>query len=180
MYLTDKEKGMLDGDQGEAVQLAMVLLTRLGEGYGAQRMVSIQSAHAAVAYPHLRASVDLMERFANLNGKCRIPTTTDPCFQPRNFNRWKEFPDPIELQENVRRATSAIEKLGVIPTYSCTPYFQGNAPRCGQNVSWMESSAIVFANSVLGARTNRTTMGIDVSQCHRGKGAGIRPPPGRE
>lgn len=169
MYLTDEDKRMLGGEQGEAVRLAMEILTRLGEGYGAERLVNIQSAHAAVAYPHLTASVDLMERFANVNGKCRIPTTTDPCFQPCNFNRWKEFPDPIELQSNVTRAVSALEKLGVMPTYSCTPYFQGNAPRCGQIVSWMESSAIVFANSVLGARTNRTTMGIDVAAAITGK-----------
>jgi predicted aconitase len=145
------------------------MLTRLGEGYGAERMVSIQSAHACFTYPHLLASVELMERFARLGGKCRVPTTTDPCFQPCNLNRWKEFPDPDELQSRVRRGVSALESLGVIPSYSCTPYFQGNLPRCGEATSWMESSAIIFANSVLGARTNRTTMGIDVAAALAGK-----------
>lgn len=169
MYLTDEDKKMLDGEYGEAARLAMVMLTRLGVGYGAKRMVGIQSAHAAVAYPHLEASVDLMERFAKLGGKCRVPTTTDPCFQPCHFNRWKEFPDPIELQQKVTRAVEALESLDVLRTYSCTPYFQGNVPRFGQCTSWMESSAIVFANSVLGARTNRTTMGIDVASAITGR-----------
>lgn len=169
MYLTDEDKRMLDGDCGPAVQLAMLMLTKLGEAYGARRMVDIRSVHAAVVYPHLAVTVELVERFADLSGKCRIPTTSGASFQPCNINRWKEFPEPIELQENVKRAARAFESMEPIPTYSCVPYFHGSVPRRGQPISWMESSAIIFANSVLGARTNRTTMGIDISSAIAGK-----------
>jgi hypothetical protein len=169
MYLSDDDKRMLNGERGAGVQLAMDLLTKVGEAYGAKRMVDIQGTHAAVVYPHLTAAVDLMERFAKVGGKFCVPTTSGACFRPHNFNRWKEFPDGAELQQNVVRMTNAFESMGALPTYSCTPYLQGYVPRFGQIVSWMESSAIIFANSVLGARTNRTTMGIDVSSAIAGK-----------
>jgi predicted aconitase len=163
MNLTKEEEKMLSGAYGEAVKFAMQILTRMGEAYGAERMSTIESAHMAAVYPHLLASVELVERFANLGARVRIPTTINPSHQPHNFNRWKEFPEPIVLRENATRLRNAVDRLGVIPNYSCTPYFQGNLPRLGQNVSWIESSAICFANPALGARTNRTTMGVDIA-----------------
>lgn len=169
MKLTKEEEKILSGAYGEAARLAMEILTRLGAAYGASEMATIQSAHVGAVYPHLLASVELVERFANLGGKFAIPTTTNPSHQPYNFNRWKEFPELISLQENATRLKNAVERLGVIPTYSCTPYFQGNLPRFGENISWMESSAICFANSVLGARTNRTTMGVDLAAAIAGR-----------
>ncbi len=163
MYLTEEEKRMLSGDYGEGLQMAMEVLTRVGDAYGAGRMVGIHSAHVLAVYPHLLASVELVERFADLGARFRIPTTVNPSHQPCNFNRWQGLPEPISLQENATRLKNAIERLGVIRSYSCTPYFQGNVPRYRQNVSWVESSAICFANSALGARTNRTTNGIDLA-----------------
>ena len=169
MKLTDDEKKMLDGGYGPAAQLAMQMLTRLGEGYGAERMVAIQSAHMTLCYPHLVAMIDVLERFASLGGKCRVPTTNNPNFQVCNINRWKELPESPELADNVKRGVKALESLDIIPTCTCTPYFHGNIPHFGEVTSWIESSAIIYGNSVLGLRTNRTTMGIDIAAAIAGR-----------
>ena len=169
MYLTDEEKRMLSGERGEAVRLSMEILTKVGTGYEAERMVEIKSVHACACYHHLVASVELMESFAIRGGQFVVPTTVDPAHTPRNFDKWKEFPEPDDLKEKAIRLAKAIEKMGVIPNWSCIPYFQGNLPRVGQHICWTESSAISFANSVLGARTNRTTMGVEIAAAITGR-----------
>ena len=167
MKLTVEDKKMLDGEYGPAVQFAMRMLTRLGEGYEAERMVAIQNAHVCFCYQHLLAMVETFEKFAELGGKCRVPTTTNPGLC--NTDRWKELPESHELQDRARRGMRALESIGVTPTYTCTPYFHGNIPHYGEMTSWVESSAIIYANSVLGARTNRTTMGIDLAAAIAGR-----------
>jgi hypothetical protein len=169
MKLTDEEKRMLNGEHGEAARFSMEILTKIGESYGAERLVEVASVHAAAAYPELLASVEMMEGFADKGGKFKVPTTVDPAHQPCHFGRWPDLPEPPEYLEKARRIVLAIEKMGVIPNWSCIPYFQGNAPRFGQHVAWVESSAICFANSVLGARTNRLTMGLDVAAAITGR-----------
>lgn len=169
MRLTNYEKRMLDGEQGEAVKFSMEILTKIGESYGAETLVEVKSVHAAAVYPELLASVEMMEGFANRGGCFRVPTTADPAHQPCNFNRWPDLPEPAEYLDKARRILLAIEKMGVIPNWSCIPYFQGNTPRFGQHVAWVESSAICYANSVLGARTNRLTMGLEIAAAITGR-----------
>ena len=169
MNLTDEEKRMSGGEQGEAVMFSMEILTKLGEAYGAEKLIEVTSVHAAAVYPELLASVEMMEGFASKGGRFRVPTTANGTHQPFNFNRWSDLPEPQEYLEKARRIRVAIEKMGVIQSWSCIPYFQGNTPRFGQHIAWVESSAICFANSVLGARTNRLTMGLDVAAAITGR-----------
>ncbi len=163
MHLTDEEKRMLEGEEGEAVRLSMQILIRIGEVYGAQRLVPVRSVHAGCVYPVFSVAVEMMEKFADLGGKFRTVTTVNPTVNPINFDRWEKFSQPEEIRQAALRQIGAIRRMGVIPTWSCIPYFQGNVPHVGEFVSWVESSAIVFVNSVLGARTNRTTAGIDLA-----------------
>lgn len=169
MQLTDAEKRMLDGKMGEAVQFSMELLTKVGETYGAERLVEVRSVHTAAVYPELLAAVEMMEGFADRGGRFLVPATVNPAHLPCNFGRWPDLPEPAEYLEKARRIVAAIDRMGVIPTWSCIPYFQGNTPRFGQHIAWVESSAICFANSVLGARTNRLTMGLDVAAAIAGR-----------
>jgi predicted aconitase len=169
MHLTDDEKRMLAGDEGEAARLAMALLSKMGTVHGAERMVPVRSVHAACVYPQFKASVEMMERFAELGGVFRAVTTANPILNPENMDRWEDLPESEALRRFALRQIRAIRRMGVIPTWSCTPYFQGNLPRRGEPISWVESSAIIFANSVLGARTNRTTMGVDIASAITGR-----------
>jgi len=169
MILTDCEKKMIDGTEGEAVRMSMELLVSLGNAYEADKLVQITSAHVIAVYPHVEASSEVMEKFANAGGKFRVSTTVDPGHNEKNFDKWPEFKEPEKLKHNSRRLARAVEGMGAIPTWSCTPYFQGNLPRKGEYIAWTESSAISFANSVLGARTNRTTIGVDVASAITGR-----------
>lgn len=168
IILADEEKACLEGNHGEANRLAMELLVGVGESLGAERLIPITSAHILGHYGGLhQAGVDFLEKLAEKGGKCRVPTTVDP--SSVDFVRWEQFKIPIEYVEGQRKLLVAVEKLGVTPSWSCTPYLALNVPRFGQNIAWAESSAVVYVNSVIGARTNRTPFGLDICAALTGK-----------
>jgi len=169
MRLDDLEKQMLAGDYGEGVRLAIRMLVHLGNAFDARRLLPISSVHAGCVYPEFRASVDLMMRFAELGATFRTLTTVNPALLPSNVGQHPDLPDPENLIIGSLRQTEAMRSMGVVPTWSCTPYFHGNLPRLGQPICWAESSAVIFANSVLGARTNRTADGMDLASAIVGR-----------
>ncbi|MEM4214365.1 MAG: aconitase X catalytic domain-containing protein [Candidatus Methanomethylicaceae archaeon] len=155
MYLSREEERMLSGEEGLAVQKAMQLLTALGEVFGAERMVKIESAQiAGVSYGNIGdAGMEFLEDWADLGGKVRVKSTLNPAGM--DLDKWQEMGVDYEYYQRQMRILKAFEKMGVEITCTCTPYLVGNRPRSGAHVAWSESSAVVFANSVLGARTNR-------------------------
>lgn len=168
MILTDDEKAYLEGDYGEANRLAMELLLKVGESFGAERLIPIASAHVLGHFGSLhQAGIDFLEKLAEGGGKCLVPTTVNP--SSVDFERQKQFKIPEEYVEKQKKLQQAIEKLGVIPTWSCTPYLAINVPRFGQNIAWAESSAVIYVNSVIGARTNRTPFGLEICAAITGK-----------
>ena len=168
MQLTDIEKKILAGEEGEAKQIAMEILTNIGEAMEADSFVEVSSVQAMAHFCSLHiAGRDWLEKLACMGGKCCVPTTQDPASIP--FKHWQEMGYDSEYAENQYRLEAAIMKLGEMPKWSCTPYYQGSVPRAGQNIAWAESSAVSFANSVLGARTNRTPAGLAVCAALTGK-----------
>ena len=168
MQLTDGEKRILDGAEGEARQLAMEVLLRIGEAMGAGEFVKIVSVQAMAHFGSLHiAGRDWLEKLAGMGGKCCVPTTQDPASIP--FDSWEEMGFDAEYAQNQLRLRDAIVSLDELPMWSCTPYYQGSLPRLGQSVAWAESSAVSFANSVLGARTNRTPAGVAVCAALTGR-----------
>ncbi|MDR1573802.1 MAG: aconitase X catalytic domain-containing protein [Clostridiales Family XIII bacterium] len=160
MEFTQYEKEMLAGDHGEAKKFAMTVLSKLGTIYGADNMVEVVSAQIMAHYGSLHdAGLELMEKFVAMGGEYCIPTTEDPASVP--FRCWREIGIDEGYYEKQVRLKTAVLKLGGQPTWTCTPYYAGNVPRFGQNVAWAESSAVSFANSVLGARTNRNPAGLN-------------------
>jgi predicted aconitase len=169
LKITAEEESMLSGKQGEAARLSMEILVRIGSVYGAKRLVPVKSVHAGCAYPEFSASVDMMERYASLGGKFRTIPTINPLLNPDNFDRWGEFQESETKKKATIRQIDAIKRIGAIPDWSCVPYFEGNLPRMNEPISWVESSAVIFVNSVLGARTNRTAMGVDIASAITGR-----------
>lgn len=168
MQLTDIEKKILAGEEGEAKQIAMEILTNIGEAMEADSFVEVSSVQAMAHFGSLHiAGRNWLEKLACMGGKCCVPTTQDPASIP--FKHWQEMGYDSEYAENQYRLEAAIMKLGEMPKWSCTPYYQGSVPRAGQNIAWAESSAVSFANSVLGARTNRTPAGLAVCAALTGK-----------
>lgn len=155
MYLTKEEELMLKGKSGSAIQEAMEILVAIGDIYGAERMIDISSAHlSSVAYTSSGdTGCRFLERLIERGASFKVITTLNP--HSIEHDRWRELGFPQDFAEKQLRTTKAYDRLGALGTYTCTPYLVGNLPRFGEHIAWAESSALSFANSVLGARTNR-------------------------
>lgn len=154
MQLTPEEQDMMDGKYGKAVKKSMEILTTLGEIYGAARMIGVTSVQiAGVSYANLgEAGLEFLAEMAE-DGKVRVLTTLNPAGMDRD--NWQALGIDEEFARNQNRVLDAFARMGIIATASCTPYLIGNVPHFGQHISWAESSAVCYTNSVIGARTNR-------------------------
>ncbi len=126
----------------------------MGEIAGAERLVPITSAHVSGASYKLIGDpgLEFLEDFAR-DARVSVPTTVNPL--GTDLAQWRDLGVPEAFAAKQERIARAYETMGVRPTYSCTPYLLGVRPRQGEHVAWSESNAVCFANSVLGARTNR-------------------------
>lgn len=154
MYLTDEEKRMLDGQSGELTRQCMEILVTLGEINGAEKMMEVRNVHSpGVSY---RVTGDAGLNYvvdASKLGCFRVPITLNTIGIDAANWRQAGFPEDFSMKQ--LKLLQAYEDMGAIPVCTCTPYLNGNSPLMGEHVAWGESSAIVFVNSVLGARTNR-------------------------
>ncbi len=155
MQLTRVEEAMLGGGEGPAAAKLLELLVALGEVFGAERLVPVESAHiSGVSYKNLgEAGLGWLVEQADLGARTRIRATLNPAGMDMEF--WREMGVPEEFAEGQRRVLAAFERMGVEPTCTCTPYLAGHVPGFGSQIAWAESSAVCFSNSVIGARTNR-------------------------
>lgn len=154
MILLDPiDRELLDGKQGRAAQRAMEILLRYGEASEAERFIPVASAHIDGCLYHGPSSIDFVRRFVDLGGRVRVPTTLNVAAVDTVHPGW-HFGDP-ELLDEQRELTALHEQLGCLPTLTCAPYQRMARPLMGEDVAWAESNAIVFVNSVLGARTDR-------------------------
>jgi predicted aconitase len=162
MHLTDHERRISQGDFGEPQRIALNILTKLGEVYGGERMVEIASAHIVGSSYQIagEAGIEIYSRLVEQGAKVAVRTTSDP--GSIDFARWPEFKTAPEYAARQNRIAELLDLMGVIPTWTCTPYTTFNVPIFGQHLGWSESSAVVFANSVIGARTNRLAAYVDV------------------
>ncbi len=146
---------MLDGEMGEATQLAMRLLVGIGKVENATRMISISSAHiSGVSYQNIGdEGLEFLEELVEMGGRVRVPTTLNPC--GIDMTRWRSMRIDEEYFEGQKRVLNAYVKLGATPTCTCTPYLLENIPAKGEHLAWAESSAVIYVNSFIGAYTNR-------------------------
>ncbi|PSO06802.1 hypothetical protein B9Q04_14195 [Candidatus Marsarchaeota G2 archaeon BE_D] len=155
MYLTKAQERMLAGEFGEASSKAMEILVALGKIYGAPRLVRCTSAQiSGVSYKNIGdAGADFLWDLAQKGARVRIPSYINPAGM--DLNRFEEMKLDLKFIEGQNRILQAYRKMGVNLSLTCTPYQIGVEPRPGEHVAWAESSAVIFANSVLGAMTNR-------------------------
>jgi len=154
MELTKDEQQMLDGKHGNAAKKSMEILVALGEIYGAKNMIPVSSVQVAgVSYHNLGdAGLEYLEDLSK-DGKVRVLTTLNPAGM--DLEDWRKLGISEDFAKKQLLVVNAFAKMGIIPSCTCTPYFVGNLPHFGEHIAWSESSAVCFANSVLGARTNR-------------------------
>lgn len=155
MELTSEQQTMLGGQHGYAARKAMEILSTLGTIYGAEAMVPVTSVQiAGVSYDNLgEAGLQFLTEMAEGGGKARVLTTLNPAGM--DVENWAALGITPEFARQQERVIEAFARMGVVTTCTCTPYLTGNVPHYGEHIAWAESSAVCYANSVLGARTNR-------------------------
>jgi predicted aconitase len=154
MHLTKEEEKMLNGEEGYAVKKSMEILVALGDIYGAERLIKVGSVQVAgVSYHNLGdAGLEFLNELAR-DGRVKVLTTLNPAGM--DLEDWKKLGIDEEFARKQNMVIDAFRKMGIIISCTCTPYLIGNLPRYGEHVAWSESSAVTFANSVIGAKTNR-------------------------
>src|SRR2546430_8714860 len=151
---------MLDGIDGPAAQLAMSIVVRMADVYGASELMDISQAHVDSTIYRGDATLEFAERLAGLGARVAVPTSlnvsgVDEC-------GWKDWAVSPEWAAKAARQMLAYERMGAVPTWTCAPYQTHARPHFGQQIAWGESNAIAFANSVIGARTERYPDLLDI------------------
>lgn len=160
MNLSPRDQAVLDGADGPAPQLAMSILVRMAEVHGARELMDISQAHIDSTIYLGDATLEFAERLAALGARVAVPTSlnvsgVDVC----GWQKWAVSP---EWAAKAARQMRAYEQMGAVPTWTCAPYHTRMRPAFGQQIAWGESNAIAFANSVIGARTERYPDLLDI------------------
>jgi predicted aconitase len=153
LTLTSKDRAMLNGEHGPAVKMAMSILVRMAGVAGADELLDITGAHIDSTVYIGDAGLEFAERLANLGAKVCVPTSLN--VSGVDEHHWQEWAVPSEWAAKAHRQMVAYQSMGTTPTWTCAPYQTELKPQFGQQIAWGESNAIVFANSVIGARTER-------------------------
>jgi len=151
---------MLDGGHGPAAQLAMSIVVKMADVYGAGALMDISQAHIDSTIYLGDATLEFAERLVSLGARVAVPTSlnvsgVDEC-------GWKDWAVSAEWAAKAARQMLAYEKMGAVPTWTCAPYQTHMRPVFGQQIAWGESNAIAFANGVIGARTERYPDLLDI------------------
>jgi len=165
--LSQMDQEMLDGKHGPATRLAMRIIARMADVYGAAELMDISQAHIDGVGLLSESGLEFAETLARQGGRVRVPTTLN--MVPLDAAHWQEQGIPTDLAAKALRQIHAYTSMGCIPTCTCAPYQGYLTPRFGQQIAWGESNAIVYANSVLGARTNRYGDYVDICAALTGR-----------
>ncbi|MFX0006778.1 MAG: aconitase X catalytic domain-containing protein [Promethearchaeota archaeon] len=155
MYLTKKEEKILDGESGEIKAKAMRILVTLGDIFNADKLIKIDSTQiAGVSYKTIGdAGLDFLEDWAKENVQVVVESWMNPAGM--DLDEWNKLGFPADFAKKQVRIIKALTSMGIKQSCTCTPYHNGLIPNMGSHIAWSESSAVIFANSVLGAMTNR-------------------------
>ena len=167
MKLTDYERSVSGGADGEAAAMAMRIVAEAGRLLGAPHLIEIASVHVDGCLYHGDSGVHFAERLVSEGGRVRVPTTLNvgalDLLHPERVRGDSHFRDMA------RRLMDAHLALGCAQSFTCAPYQTGHRPAFGEHVAWGESNAVAFANSVLGARTNRCGDFLDICAAIAGR-----------
>jgi hypothetical protein len=155
LRLTLEERAMLAGETGPGVQKAIEIVVALGHIYSAADLVPVAGVQVSgVSYKNLGdAGLEFLQDWAAQGAQARVPATLNPAGMDRLA--WRELGFSEGFARRQEAVIAAYAALGITPNCTCTPYLVGHVPLFGQHLAWAESSAVSYANSVLGARTNR-------------------------
>lgn len=167
LSLTSRDQAMAGGEFGPAAQMAMRILATMSGVYGAAHLLDIQSAHIDGCLYHGFSGLEFALNLLAGGAQVVVPTTLN--VGAIDLMHPEHFQGTDELRARATELMRAYEKMGCRPIWTCTPYQATQRPSFGEQIAWAESNAIVFANSVLGARTNRYGDFIDICAAITGR-----------
>ena len=165
--LEDRDRTLLEGKGGEGAALAMRLVVKMAEVARAPRLRDVTRAHIDSCLYHGQAGLDFAERLVAGGARVAVPATLNVSALDLLHPELVGLDDDTRIR--AKRLMDAYVELGCRPTWTCAPYQLPDRPAFGEHVAWAESNAIVFANSVLGARTNRYGDFIDICAAVTGR-----------
>ena len=160
LYLSDYDRELLAGERGPGAQMAMRIIVRMAEILGVERLIDIEAAHIDSSLYMGAATLEFAEKLVVLGAKVSVPSTLN--VSGVDEHGWMHWAVPPDWAENAKRQMRAYQEMGCIPTWTCAPYQTEFKPKFGQQIAWGESNAIVFANSIIGARTERYPDLLDI------------------
>jgi predicted aconitase len=165
--LIESDRAFLRGEHGDAAGLAMRIVVEMAGVSGAEGLIDVTSAHVDGCLYHGRAGLEFAERLVAGGGRVAVPTTLN--VGSLDLLHPDRYRGDADSASNARRQMDLYVAMGCRPTWTCAPYQLPERPAFGQHVAWAESNAIVFCNSVLGARTDRYGDFIDVCAAITGR-----------
>jgi predicted aconitase len=165
--LEERDRALLEGEGGEGAALAMRLVVKMAEVARAPRLRDVTQAHIDSCLYHGQAGLDFAERLLAGGAAVAVPSTLNVSALDLLHPELVALDD--DTRSRAKRLMDAYVELGCRPTWTCAPYQLPDRPALGEHIAWAESNAIVFANSVLGARTNRYGDFIDVCAAITGR-----------
>ena len=164
--LSEMDRAMLAGSEGEAARRAMRIILRIADIQGAPKLIDVSHVHVGGSIYTGQGSLGVIEQLVADGAAVRVPTTLNAI----SIDRRHQHPGlDEEYARNADRLAGALEAMGCRPILSCTPYVFPGTPELGQDILWAESNAIAYANSVIGARTNRHGDFMDVCAAITGR-----------
>ncbi|RBQ72838.1 hypothetical protein FVER14953_06026 [Fusarium verticillioides] len=159
--LSTLDQELLRGDYGDASRVAIRIVLRMAHLLGATRLMDVTQVHVDGCVYTGPATLALAERLRDWGGKVRIPTTLNSLSVDKQ--RWRALGVDTTFGEAADALGKAYTDMGARPTFTCAPYQLESAPKLGEQIAWAESNAVVYANSVLGARTMKYPDFLDIS-----------------
>lgn len=158
--LTDLDRQFLDGMHGDAAKMAMQILLKIAKIQGATQLINVSQAHIDACIYHGPSSLEFARQLVKRGAKVRIPTTLNAI--SIDERRWREHGVNESLGEPASQLGYAFTEMGATASYTCAPYLLNTAPVFGEQIVWAESNAVMFANSVIGARTQKYPDFLDI------------------
>jgi predicted aconitase/predicted aconitase with swiveling domain len=158
--LSDIDRAFLSGGHGAAAQAAIRIILRMAKLQGAQQLMDVTQVHVDGCIYTGPGSLAFAEKLRDLGGQVLVPTTLNSISV--DHKRWRSQGIDATFGEPAARLGDVYTQMGALPTFTCAPYLLDTAPKVGEQVAWAESNAVVYANSVLGARTMKYPDFLDI------------------
>ncbi|KAL3482166.1 hypothetical protein BJX99DRAFT_268540 [Aspergillus californicus] len=159
--LSETDQAFLDGTYGEAARVSMRIILRMAKLLEASELMDVSQVHVDGCIYTGPAALALAEKLRDWGGKVRVPTSLNSI--SIDLKRWRTQAVDAVFAGNAESLAQAYIDMGARPTFTCAPYQLGTAPKFGEQVAWAESNAVIYANSVLGARTMKLPDFLDIA-----------------